>query len=145
MPKVTLRGDFASIRMGRYCRIDEGSILKPSFARFAGKDFVKFMNLTIGNHTWIGKDCVIEAAAIGSSVHVGDNCVLSRRCIIKDCCWIDADTVIVEDMIIPPFSIVSGIPGRVIGELPESAAVELVSRGSDAFSSFVSKKADQEI
>ena len=142
---MTLRGDFAAIRMGRYCRIDEGTILKPPYARLAGKNSVKFVSLTIGNHSWIGKECVIEAAAVGSSVHVGDNCVLSRRCIIKDCCWIDAGTVIVEDMIIPPFSIVSGVPGRIIGELPESAALELVNRGSDSFSTFVSNKADQEI
>lgn len=68
---------------------------------------------------------------------VGDGCVLSKRCIVKDCCFIDSGTVIAEDMVIPPFSIVSGCPGRVIGELPESSAVELVNRGVDAFTHFI--------
>lgn len=142
MPKATLRGDFgASIRMGRYCRIGEDTILKPPYALFAVESDIKFVPLTIGNHSWIGKNCVVEAAAVGSSVHIGDNCVLSKRCIVKDCCWIDSGTVVVEDMVIPPFSIVSGVPGRIIGELPESASIELTTKAADAFSAFVSARA----
>ena len=56
----------------------------------------------IGNHTRIGHNCVIEAAAIGSSVVIGNNCVLCERVIIKDCVWIDDFTVVPSDMVIPP-------------------------------------------
>lgn len=35
---------------------------------------------------------------------------------IKDCCYIKANSVISPDTIIPPFSIVEGNPARVVGE-----------------------------
>lgn len=77
----------------------------------------------IGSHTRIGKDCVIEAAAIGASVYIGENCVISKRVIVKDCCYIEPGTVIAQDMVIPPFSRVRGCPGRLQGLMPESVAV----------------------
>mmetsp|Transcript_12036 Transcript_12036/g.18155 ORF Transcript_12036/g.18155 Transcript_12036/m.18155 type:complete len:182 (-) Transcript_12036:48-593(-) len=138
LPDAIVRGDFAAVRMGRYCCIGANTILRPCHSRLANKlDEVAFVPLTIGNHTRIGNSCVIEAAAIGASVFVGDGCVLSKRCIVKDCCYIDPGTVVVDDMVIPPFSIVSGCPGRIVGELPESSAVEFVNQGVDAFTQFI--------
>ena len=148
MPNVIIRGDFAPIRMGRYCKVGENSILRPCFARHLVGNVeagVKFLNLTIGNHSWVGKNCVIEAASVGASVWIGDNSILSKRCIVKDFCWIDDGTLIVEDMVIPPFSIVSGVPGRIVGELPESASVELTQRGINAFSLFSKERSFEDI
>ena len=41
------------------------------------------------------------------------------RCILKDFVHVEAGTVIPADVVVPPFSIVSGSPARIVGEVPE--------------------------
>lgn len=150
-PQCHIRGDLAPVRIGRYCFIDTGTIIRPPFVQEAQslfeyqhasnihpsasttsnasisrtsssteEEFVDthtlehqhhsstpsstgtFVTIQIGNHTHIGQDCVIEAAAIGSSVMVGKNTILSKRVIIKDCVYIDENTIVPPDMVIPP-------------------------------------------
>lgn len=86
---------------------------------------------------FIGEGAVVEAALVGSFVHIGAGCVIvypprcSDECplthaqgkftIIKDCVRIEEGTVIAPNTVIPPFSRVAGRPGVVIEELPETA------------------------
>ena len=35
-----------------------------------------FFPLHIGDHVYIGEDCVVNAAQVGSFVHIGKNCVI---------------------------------------------------------------------
>ena len=91
-------------------------MIRPPFQRRKGA--FSFVPLTIGDNVYIGKGCVIQAAAIGSNVHVGAGAIISRRCILKDCCRIEAGTVLAPDTIVPPFAIFAGTPGRLVGELP---------------------------
>ena len=61
----------------------------------------------------------MQAATIGSHVHIGQNAVVGEFAIIKDYVRILPDTVIPANMVIPSFSIVAGQPARVVGEVPE--------------------------
>ncbi|KAK7939861.1 hypothetical protein WMY93_003187 [Mugilogobius chulae] len=65
------------------------------------------------------EDCVVNAAQIGSYVHIGKNCVIGRRCVLKDCCKILDNTVLPPETVVPPFTVFSGCPGLFSGELPE--------------------------
>lgn len=38
----------------------------------------RFTPLSVGNHTFIGKSCVVESAGIGCNVRIDDGCVLVR-------------------------------------------------------------------
>uniref|UniRef100_A0A7S0C6H6 Dynactin subunit 5 n=1 Tax=Proboscia inermis TaxID=420281 RepID=A0A7S0C6H6_9STRA len=144
-----LRGDFNSpIRIGRYVSIGIHTILRPptlieSSGGRSMKPTMSYLPITVGNNTRIGKYCVIEATAVGSSVFIGDDVVLSKRCIIKDCCRIEDGTVVPSDMVIPPFSIVKGCPAKIVGELPESAAVDIVDESVDAYTAFVQEQQQQ--
>lgn len=75
--------------------------------------------LKIVDHVFIGPSSIIEAALIGSHVHIGSNCVVGKFAIIKDFVKILDGTVVPPNMVIPSFSIVAGRPGRVIGEVAE--------------------------
>mmetsp|Transcript_20616 Transcript_20616/g.27306 ORF Transcript_20616/g.27306 Transcript_20616/m.27306 type:complete len:170 (+) Transcript_20616:130-639(+) len=132
----------------RYCQIGTGSILRPPHAKTSlsttkktklssSSSPLKFLPLTIGNHTRIGSNCLVQSASIGSSVIIGNNVVLSNRCIIKDNVYVSDDTIIAEDTVIPPFSVVKGCPGKVVGELMESCAVEIVDENEKAYMEFV--------
>jgi carbonic anhydrase/acetyltransferase-like protein (isoleucine patch superfamily) len=96
---VLVRGDLAIVRIGRYCEIDTHTLLEPPLApstmipsssssqepQPVGVAVVvkKRIPMTIGSHTHIGKSCKIHAAAIGSSVWIGDHVTVGQRCIIK--------------------------------------------------------------
>lgn len=69
---------------------------------------------------------------LGIGCSIGDNVVLCKRCILKDYSRIEAGTVVPSDMTVPPFAIVEGRPGRIVGEVSESittlASIEAVAR-----------------
>jgi hypothetical protein len=79
--------------------------------------------MCIGSMTSVGRDAVVQAAAVGACVEVGDNVVISARCILKDGCRIAPNTVLAPDTVVPPFALVAGRPGQIVGELPPSVMV----------------------
>eukprot|EP00611_Tribonema_gayanum_P032307 TRINITY_DN958_c0_g1_i1.p1 TRINITY_DN958_c0_g1~~TRINITY_DN958_c0_g1_i1.p1 ORF type:complete len:154 (-),score=24.86 TRINITY_DN958_c0_g1_i1:4-465(-) len=149
MPGVTLHGDLATIRFGRYCLVDEGSTIRPGVRLEQGSGAAAPADanakaavtrhhtpMLVGNHTHIGRGCVVEAAAIGCNVTVGDGCVLGANCIIKDNCIIEAGTVLPPGAVVPPFTRVHGKPGLAVGEVPESFAVVQPERAIAFFNNF---------
>lgn len=81
-----LRGDLAPVKVGRYCFLEGGVILRPGYrlrrdAPSGGGQADSllrcvFAPLQIGNYTVVGKGCVISAASVGSHVRIGEDCVL---------------------------------------------------------------------
>lgn len=130
-PGVKIRGDLAVIRMGRYCTIEERSDLSPPTLG------AKNVPMILRGNIVVGEDCKIEASAIGTNVFIGRKTKIGSRCIIKDCCWIEAGTVLGNDTVIPPFSRVRGDPGRIIESLPPSASLELQELAQNTYSDFL--------
>ena len=140
---VILRGDLASIRMGRYCIIKKNTYLLPSellieeaLLEEKGEKTTKTTKKTktkntkegihqkrtkipmsIGNMTFIDSNCHIKAAYIGCNVHIGENVEIGARSVIKDNVIIEANTIIPPDAVIPPFAHVRGQPYRIVGEV----------------------------
>uniref|UniRef100_A0A8C2S9E6 Dynactin subunit 5 n=1 Tax=Capra hircus TaxID=9925 RepID=A0A8C2S9E6_CAPHI len=75
MNDCIIRGDLANVRVGRHCVVKSRSVIRPPFKKFSKG--VAFFPLHIGDHVFIEEDCVVNAAQIGSYVHVGKNCVIS--------------------------------------------------------------------
>jgi dynactin 5 len=75
--------------------------------------------LKIADHVFIGPSSIIEAALIGSHVHIGANVVVGKFSIIKDYVRILDGSVVPPNMVIPSFSVVAGRPARVVGEIAE--------------------------
>lgn len=73
----------------------------------------------------------IERAAtrIGSFVHVGAGAVVLMGATIGDHCVIGAGTVVPQHAEVPDWSLVVGLPGRII---PEGARRYAASRGAEA-------------
>ncbi|KAL3817085.1 hypothetical protein ACHAXA_009916 [Cyclostephanos tholiformis] len=137
---VEIRGDYGvPIYVGRYCRFDEGVVLTPCVVPKSSDPLhspsssmpphppgtnERAIPLSIGSHTRIGRDTILNSISIGSCVIIGSNCALMTRTKIHDCCVIEDGTVLPPDMVIPPYSRVRGNPGRIVGTIPECACVE---------------------
>lgn len=77
------------------------------------------MPLRLGDHVFIGEGSVVQAATVGSHVHIDRDVVVGEFAIIKDYVRILEGTIIPANMVIPSFSIVAGQPARIVGEIPE--------------------------
>ncbi|KAH9417406.1 dynactin 5, p25 subunit [Dermatophagoides pteronyssinus] len=113
-----IRGDLASVRVGRYCVISKNAVIRPPFKKFTKG--VAFNPMTIGEHVYIGEDTIVNAAEIGSYVYIGNNCVIGRYCKLKDGCYIADNSVIPHGINVPAFGIYSGSPATYNGLIFES-------------------------
>ncbi|KAM9982586.1 hypothetical protein ACTFIZ_007133 [Dictyostelium cf. discoideum] len=116
-PGVIVRGDLASVNIGRLSIISENTVIRPSSKKFKGS--LVYFPQNIGDHVLVGEGCVISAASIGSNVYIGNNCIISKRCILKDCCIIADNTILPPDTVVPPFTYYSGTPGVYKEDLPD--------------------------
>jgi len=78
-----------------------------------------YLPLRLGDHVFVGEGAVIQAATVGSHVHIGREVVVGEFAIIKDYVRVLDGAVIPPNMVIPSFSIVAGQPARIVGEVPE--------------------------
>ncbi|KAH8671609.1 trimeric LpxA-like protein [Xylariales sp. PMI_506] len=132
MPDVMIRGDLArtvasapgtasgsntAVFIGRYCFLSKGCCLRPPGRIYKGA--FTYMPLRLGDHVFIGEGTVVQAATVGSHVHIDRDVVVGEFAIIKDYVRILEGTIIPANMVIPSFSIVAGQPARIVGEIPE--------------------------
>ena len=100
--EAIIRGDLANVRVGRHCVISSKAVIRPPFKKFSKG--VAFFPLQIGDHVFIGEGSVINAAVVNSYVYIGKNCVIGRRCTIRDCVYIEDGTILPPETVVPTFS-----------------------------------------
>ncbi|MFT7669325.1 MAG: carbonic anhydrase/acetyltransferase-like protein (isoleucine patch superfamily) [Planctomycetota bacterium] len=85
----------------------------------------------IGSDVTVGHRCVLHGAEIGDHSLIGMGAILLAGCKIGAGSIIGAGTVIKEGFIVPPRSLVVGLPGRVIREVSDEqyAAIAKSSAG----------------
>ena len=103
-PNAVLRGDANCIEIGENSNIQDNSVIHCSEAY----------------PTIIGKDCTIGHCAVINGATVGDLCIIGMNstildgAVIGDGCIIGAGAVVTGKTLIPPKSVVMGVPGKVI-------------------------------
>jgi len=117
MPGAMIRGDLGAVNVGKYSVIGRSVVIRPPHKRYQGS--VAFFPITIGDYVHIEEDCIVSAASIGSYIHIGRGSVLGRHCVLKDCCWIEENSVLAPGTVVPHFAIFGGTPAVRKGQLPE--------------------------
>jgi dynactin-5 len=133
---VVIHGDLAPVQINKYSRVGKGTVLRPCHivtTKPGEASTIRFVPMTIGSHTSIGSDCIIEAAVIGMGCTLGDGCIISPRAVLKDFVRVEDNAVVLPDAVLAPFSIVAGRPGVVVGEQPESASTLAVTDAVKAY------------
>ena len=104
-PGAVIRGDFASIKIGRNCQIEDNSVVH------AGT------TVEIGDNVIIGHNAVIHGLKIGDGVLVGNNATILDYAETGDNCIIGANSMVSAGQKIPSNSLVVGVPAKVKREL----------------------------
>jgi carbonic anhydrase/acetyltransferase-like protein (isoleucine patch superfamily) len=102
-PMVVVRGDKGVISIGARCNVQDGSILHADPDAY----------LTIGDDVTIGHGAIVHGCTVGDEVLIGMGAVILNHAQIGSGCIIAARALITEGMVVPPGSLVMGIPGKI--------------------------------
>lgn len=113
---VVIRGDVHRIRIGRRTNVQDGTIVHVM------KDTHP---TTIGDHVTIGHQAMIHGCTIEDRCLIGMSATLLNGVVIGAGSIVAAGTLIPEDVVIPPRSLVMGSPGKVKRQLDDSSLDEI--------------------
>jgi carbonic anhydrase/acetyltransferase-like protein (isoleucine patch superfamily) len=106
---AVLRADMNYIRVGKGTSIQDNCTVHTTV-----------MHPTIiGDYVTAGHNCVIHACEIGDRTVVGMGSIVLDGSKVGTDCVIGAGSVVTNNTIIPDGSLVLGIPGKVVKEVPE--------------------------
>ena len=115
---VVIRGDVHRIRIGRRSNIQDGTV-------------VHVMNQT--HPTTIGDNVTVGHAAVLHGCTVEDRCLIGMGAILLNGAHIGSDSIVaagslvVEEMKVPPRSLVMGSPGKVKRPLTDAEVAGIVT------------------
>lgn len=104
-----VRGDVNRIEVGRYTNIQDNSVIH------VADDFAT----VIGDFVTIGHNCVVHACTIEEHCLIGMGAVILSGAVIGKGSIIAAGAVVKENQIIPPHSLVVGLPAKIIKTIPD--------------------------
>jgi carbonic anhydrase/acetyltransferase-like protein (isoleucine patch superfamily) len=105
-PTAVIRGDTAPIVIGTDSNVQDGTIVHVDHG----------VPTTIGARVGIGHRAIVHGATIEDDVLIGMGAILLNRVVVGTGSIIGAGAVCPEGMVVPPNSLVLGVPGRVVRE-----------------------------
>jgi carbonic anhydrase/acetyltransferase-like protein (isoleucine patch superfamily) len=119
---AVLRGDGDTIIVGNRTNIQENAVvhIDPGFPS------------TIGNECIIGHGAIVHGATLGNNVLVGMQATVLNGAKVGNFCIIGAHALVTEGMQIPDYSLVMGVPAKVVKQLtPEQ--IEKVKKNAETY------------
>ncbi len=95
-------------------RADEGEIQIGDCTSIQESCVVHGRNVRIGHHVTVGHGAIVHGCQVGDHVLVGMHATLLSGCQIGEYSIIAAGALVLENALIPPKSVVMGVPGKVV-------------------------------
>ncbi len=108
-PGAVIRGDFGRISIGCNTSVEDNCVIH------SGTPSSPVGNVDIKDRVLIGHGAVLNCRQIGSNVLIGMNATILHDAEIGDYCIIGAGCLVGQNMKIPDYSFVVGVPGRIKG------------------------------
>jgi carbonic anhydrase/acetyltransferase-like protein (isoleucine patch superfamily) len=119
-PGAVIRGDFATIKIGRNTMVEDNSVVHSGSL------------IEIGDNVIIGHNVVVHCRRIGNNCLIGNNATLLEDAEVGDLCIVAAGTVVGSGKAVPDGSVVVGVPGKVRGRVSAEQRQRL-ERGSSVY------------
>jgi carbonic anhydrase/acetyltransferase-like protein (isoleucine patch superfamily) len=113
---ASVRGDSNSITIGDESNVQDCCVLHVT----------ERVPITVGKRVNIAHQAVLHGCTIGDHVLIGIGAIIMDGAVIGDNCVIGAGALVTADKVIPPNSMVLGSPGKVVKELTEKEAGEII-------------------
>ena len=119
-PGTVVRADMGKITIGRYTCIQDNSVVH------GDADVVIGDRVVIGHGALCHANRVGDASLIGSGANVNDGVQIGEGSLVA------SGAMVIENMVIPPRSLVVGVPARIRGEVSQRHT-ELIDRTCDHY------------
>lgn len=113
---ATVRGDLDKIVIGEHSNIQDNCVIHLDID----------MPTIVGDYVTVGHGCILHACTIEDKVLVGMGATLLDNVVVGEGSIIAAGAVVAPNTVIPPYSMVMGIPGKVVRQLDPASGQERV-------------------
>ena len=120
--KAVIRADGSWIKIGKNTNIQDMCVIHTEFN----------IPIEIGDNVTIGHSAVIHCRKIASNCVIGMGALLLDNVEIGEYSVIGAGAVVAENKIIPPRSLVAGVPGRVIKKIKDEHILR-ISKAAESY------------
>ena len=101
---AVIRGDVNSIRIGERTNVQDGTVIHVMHHTHP---------TAVGDDVTIGHGAIVHGCTVGSRVLLGMGAILLNGSTIGEDTIVAADSLVTENMAVPPRSLVMGSPARV--------------------------------
>jgi carbonic anhydrase/acetyltransferase-like protein (isoleucine patch superfamily) len=106
---TVIRGDINDIFVGEGSNIQDLSLLHVA----------DHLPCIVGKNVLGGHRIILHGCTVGDEVMIGMGAILLNGCKIGDGAFIAAGTVVKENFVVPPRTLVAGVPGKIIREVTQ--------------------------
>ncbi len=114
---ATVRGDLDKIIIGEHSNIQDNCVLHLDVD----------MPVIVGDYVTVGHGCILHACKIADKALIGMGATLLDNVEVGEGAIIAAGSVVAPNTKIPPYSMVMGIPGKVVKELDKKTSEDRVN------------------
>lgn len=118
-----IRGDMGTVSIGEHTNIQDASILHADVEK----------PVIVGDNVTIGHCGVIHASTVKSNCLIGIGAKVLDGSVVGEYCIIGAGAIVTQEMVIPPYSLVLGIPGKVVGQVDERLKTRIEKHWQEYF------------
>jgi carbonic anhydrase/acetyltransferase-like protein (isoleucine patch superfamily) len=116
-PGAVVRGDFASVRVGRYTCIQDNAVVHPADLYENKKP--RYLPVEIGDYVIVGHTTVLHGCTVEDNSIVGGGAFVFNGARVRKGSLVGMGAVVLRDVEVPPRTIVVGIPARPLRALTD--------------------------
>lgn len=113
---AVIRSDVEKIIIGKRTNIQDTAVLHADF----GEPTI------IGDNVTVGHGAIVHGATIGEGSLIGMRATILNRAKVGKFCIIGAHALVTEGMVVPDYSMVLGVPGKVVKQLPPETVEKML-------------------
>lgn len=117
---AVIRADVEEVIIGKRTNIQDGAIMHADF----GEPTI------IGDDVTVGHGAIVHGAIVGDGTLIGMRSTILNRAKIGKYCIIGACALVTEGMEIPDYSMVLGVPAKIVKQLSPEYAEKLLMSAS---------------
>ena len=116
-PGAVIRGDFSSVRIGRYTSIQDNAVIHSADAyEFKA---VRYLPVRVGDHVVVGHGALLHGCTVADNCIVGAGSIVFNGAKVGEGSLIGMGSVVLANVEVPPRTVVVGIPARPLRRLTD--------------------------
>lgn len=116
-PGAVVRGDFESVKIGRYTCVQDNAIIHP--ADVYGGKVARYLPVKVGDYVIVGHGALLHGCTVANNCIIGAGSIVFNGAKVGEKSLVGMGAVVLTNAEVPPRTIVVGIPARPLRRLTD--------------------------